>query len=242
MSHAAATIVLALAAGATQAQGTCSVRSAASVTPLVELYTSEGCSSCPPADQWASRALRGGAVVAAFHVHYWDQLGWRDRFASPAFTERQARERAVNGAAYSYTPQVVIGGRDRPDWHRVATLPAGQTPALVAVELARDARGASATVQSLPGAPARLAGWWAVVEDGHASAVAAGENGGRTLRHDAVVREHRPIAAWNGDAARPAALAFEPSTPTDSAHPRRIVLVVTDAASGRPLQTVQVGC
>ena len=84
---------------------------------MVELYTSEGCNSCPPADRWLSTLKADPAVVAlAFHVDYWDRLGWKDRFASAAFTARQAAQQATNGARFSYTPQVVVDGRDRNDW------------------------------------------------------------------------------------------------------------------------------
>ena len=64
----------------------CSASSGVSVTPVIELYTSEGCSSCPSADKWASSLKSSGAVVQAFHVGYWDYIGWVDRFATPAHT------------------------------------------------------------------------------------------------------------------------------------------------------------
>ena len=95
----------------------CTVHSGPTTNVLVELYTSEGCDSCPPADRWL-QALGGGGTAAgriipvAFHVDYWDYLGWKDRFASPRYSERQ---RALASAAKStrvYTPQVVVAGRD----------------------------------------------------------------------------------------------------------------------------------
>ncbi|HUG25789.1 DUF1223 domain-containing protein, partial [Piscinibacter sp.] len=100
---AAACAMAADAAAAPQ----CSARSGPAAAPLVELYTSEGCNSCPPADRWLSALKdRPGVVALAFHVDYWDGLGWKDRFASPLHTQRQAQQRAVNGARFSYTPQV----------------------------------------------------------------------------------------------------------------------------------------
>ena len=82
-----------------QAAGSCSARSGPSVAPVVELYTSEGCSSCPPADVWLSRLKADPGVVAlAFHVDYWDRLGWKDRFASPVYTQRQAQSQRSSGA------------------------------------------------------------------------------------------------------------------------------------------------
>jgi hypothetical protein len=238
-------MALATAAIGAQAQSpqTCSAHSAVTVTPLVELYTSEGCSSCPPADRWLSRLKgRDDVVAVAFHVQYWDYLGWRDRFASTAFTQRQAQQRAVNAAPYSYTPQVVVDGHDRPDWPRIAALPASRATSPVTISLQADGTSFVASVASVAGAPAQLAGWWAVTEDGHASAVNAGENSGTTLHHDFVVREQRPVAAWIAHSGTALRLVFEPALARDARHPRHVVLVVTDAATGRPLQAVQLGC
>lgn len=241
MKTALTTLMIAAATplAAAQEAPACQARSGERIVPVVELYTSEGCSSCPPADRWLSGLKRDPAVVAlAFHVNYWDRLGWRDRFATPAFTQRQAEQRAVNGAPYSYTPQVVVQGLDRRDWH-ARPLPAEVSGRpLVDIVLARDARGFSAGIVPRPGAPAHLAAYWALTEDGHRSAVGAGENRGETLAHDFVVRELAPVPPWQG----PATLRFEPGTPAAAAHPRAVSLVVTDAATGRPLQALRLGC
>ena len=85
----------------------CVVSSGPTVTPVIELYTSEGCSSCPPADKWASSLKDSGAVVQAFHVNYWDYIGWKDRFASAAYTNRQRDIAARNDLRNIYTPQSV---------------------------------------------------------------------------------------------------------------------------------------
>ncbi|CAN5193810.1 DUF1223 domain-containing protein [soil metagenome] len=238
---------LAALTGAAQVQAlaatSCSARSAATVTPVVELYTSEGCSSCPPADRWLSQLETGPSVVAlAFHVDYWDRLGWKDRFASAAYTRRQAQTQASSGARFSYTPQVLINGADRPDWPR-ASVAAANAAALVDLQLTRDGNRVTAVVSPSPAAPARLAAYWAVTEQGHVSAVKAGENDGATLHHDHVVRDYRPVAAWATQAGAPAgALQFDLTTTADPAHPREIDLVVVDAATGRPLQAVKLGC
>ena len=229
-----------------QAASSCSARSGASITPVVELYTSEGCNSCPPADRWLSGLKAEPDVVAlAFHVDYWDRLGWKDRFASPAFTQRQARQQASSGARFSYTPQVLLDGADRPDWPRLgATLAArGVAPvAKVEVTLWREGNHFSATVSALNGAPARLAAYWAVTEQGHVSSVKAGENEGVTLRHDHVVREYLPVPAWGPKPDAGTTLAFEPATPVDPAHAREVNLVIVNADSGRPVQALRLGC
>lgn len=226
-------------ASAAQPAPICRASTGERIVPVVELYTSEGCSSCPPADRWLSTLKRDPALVAlAFHVNYWDRLGWRDRFATPAFTQRQAEQRAVNGAPYNYTPQVVVQGLDRRDWHARPRPASVEGRPRVDIVLAAEAGRVSAQVGVRAGAPDRLAAFWAVTEDGHRSAVTAGENAGEQLRHDYVVRELRPVPAWSG----PTTLRFVPSTPADPAHPRAINLVVIDTASGRPMQALRLAC
>ncbi|MDQ6640162.1 MAG: DUF1223 domain-containing protein, partial [Pseudomonadota bacterium] len=236
-------IAAVLGDGAARATEACTAASPRAVAPVVELYTSEGCNSCPPADRWLSKLKADPAVVAlAFHVDYWDRLGWKDRFASAAFTARQATQQATNGARFSYTPQVVVDGRDRTDWSR-ATVPAPARPA-AAIDLALAHQGDRfvATVTPAAGAPPRLAAYWAVTEQGHVTAVKAGENEGATLHHDFVVRDYEPVAAWTARGGAAQTLSFKPATAPDASHPRSVNLVVVDAATGRPVQAVKIGC
>ena len=239
--------LLAAAGGAAAAEGTCRSQSGTAATPLVELYTSEGCNSCPAADRWLSKlAANPGVVTLAFHVDYWDRLGWKDRFASPAFTQRQAAQRAVNGARFSYTPQVVVDGVDRTDWpglNPAAPRPAsGAAPVQLTLARDGDRERYQASVRPTAGAPRRLAAYWALTESAHVSVVKAGENDGATLHHEAVVRELLPVAEWTSRADRPAELVFQPATAADPKHGRRVNLVVVDAATGRPLQAAQLAC
>src|SRR5213596_4201749 len=89
----------------------CQAASSAHVPVVVELYTSEGCNSCPPADRWLSTLKRDPGVVAlSFHVDYWDRLGWKDRFSSAAFTRRQGDYARRFRLASLYTPQLVVNG------------------------------------------------------------------------------------------------------------------------------------
>ncbi len=229
--------------GLARATDACTASSARAAVPVVELYTSEGCNSCPPADRWLSKLRADPAVVAlAFHVDYWDRLGWKDRFASAAFTERQAIQQASNGARFSYTPQIVVDGRDRTDWQSAAVPSAARPAAPIEVTLTRDGDRVVATVVPGASAPKKLAAYWAVTEQGHVSAVKAGENDGVTLHHDFVVREYEPVSAWAAQSGAAETLRFRPSRPADPAHPRSVNLVVVDAASGRPVQALKISC
>jgi hypothetical protein len=221
---------------AQQAQS-CEARSATQPPAVVELYTSEGCSSCPPADRWLSTLKgRSDVIALAFHVNYWDRLGWPDRFATPATTERQHLQQQASGSNYVYTPQVLQNGRDWRNWNGAS--PARLPTSTVALALKREGNTVTASVG--PGSD-RLAGYWAVVEDGHSSRVRAGENAGETLKHDHVVTLYKPVDAWAArDAARQLSLTLPPATAGVNA--RRTVFVVTDAASQRPVQALALGC
>jgi len=232
---ALALALLAASAAAPAATNSCRASSGKLRMTVVELYTSEGCSSCPPADHWLS-GLKGrdDVLAQAFHVDYWDRLGWKDRFASPAYTERQTQRRAVGGARFIYTPQIVVDGVDRGE------LPSRRASAVVDLEMQRESDAYGATVTPSAASPARLAAYWSVTENGHSSAVKAGENEGATLHHDFVVRDYLPVAPWAAGA--PQRLRFSPRSAADPAHPRTIDLVVFDPATGRPLQALRLGC
>jgi hypothetical protein len=211
------------------------------VPTVVELYTSEGCSSCPPAEHWLG-ALNGrdGVVALAFHVDYWDYLGWKDRFAQPLFTQRQNASQRTSGARFAYTPQVILDSRDAPAW---STLPATalqpRTPATVGLALARDDGGLTLTVTPGAGAPAALSGYVAVVDDGLRTQVRAGENRGATLRQDAVVRELLP---WSLAGRQAATLRFAPHAAPEAGAARHWVAVATDGPYGRPVQALTLAC
>jgi hypothetical protein len=118
-------MVLALAAALPmlQARAACLARSGAQTVALVELYTSEGCSSCPPADRWlaglAERYTSWQVVPLALHVDYWDYIGWKDPYAKREFSQRQRRLSRLQRAALVYTPQVLLQGADFRRWDGV---------------------------------------------------------------------------------------------------------------------------
>lgn len=219
----------------------CEARSGAQRTPVIELYTSEGCSSCPPADRWLS-TLKGAPVVAqAFHVGYWDYIGWVDRFASPAYTERQRGIAATNQLRSIYTPQVVRNGRDWHDWTSYFKSSPTPSPAGAAIAIQRSAADPGgeqfiATVTPATGVGPWTA-YWTITEHAHSSRVKAGENRGETLQHDFVVRQYTPVGRYEG-AQR---LSFA-APPAQAEHPRQINLVVSDSQSGTPLQALSLAC
>ena len=159
---------------------------------LVELFTSEGCSSCPPAEKWLS-ALKSNhdlwkkIVPVAFHVDYWDHLGWRDRFANPEFTSRQQRYAAAWGGDSVYTPGFVVNGKEWRSWFVGNVIPASSTK----VGLFRLSLGGGGKLSAryVPEAkqPGRLALNVALLGNDLDSDVKRGENSGRKLRHDFVV-------------------------------------------------------
>jgi hypothetical protein len=182
----------------------CSVRSGPHTAALVELYTSEGCSSCPPADRWLSAfvpaAANGDVVPVAFHVGYWDYIGWKDAFADPRYTQRQRDLAAATGSSYVYTPQVVVGGRDFRAWTSARSLESAfgairRKPAAVTIDVSLVVgadRGFTAEVTATPRegiATSDLAIFTVVTQNGLGNQVTAGENRGEKLRHDFVVRD-----------------------------------------------------
>lgn len=222
---------------------TCRAETQSSATPptVIELYTSEGCSSCPPADRWLSGLADGERTLAlGFHVNYWDHLGWKDRLATPATTQRQYLWKAALGGRYVYTPQVIVNGSDERDWRsrNAASLPR-LTPAVVpAVSLRRE--GHQAVVDVAPWAGGRrLAGYWAVLAAQVRSDVTRGENAGRTLVHDHVVRRYLPVEPWS--ATQPRQLTLDLGNDPDIAG-GRVAFVVTAEDGLRPLQAISLAC
>ncbi len=159
---------------------------------LLELFTSEGCSSCPPAEKWLS-AIKSNPdlwkkiVPVAFHVDYWDRLGWRDRSAKPEFTSRQQQYAAIWGGDSVYTPGFVVNGREWRNWFGSNSMPASSTR--VGVLRVSLGDGGKLTAAFVPETiqPRALTLNVAVLGNNLESDVKHGENSGRKLRHDFVV-------------------------------------------------------
>lgn len=186
------------------ASESCATQSAAARVTVLELYTSEGCNSCPPADQWVSSLPAKGftpdrVIPLAFHVDYWDQLGWPDRMAKAQFSSRQRMQAERRRANMVYTPQLLLNGSDYRSSYSdsrlddsvraLNRLPAAaelllrQRPGNSGVEVELDMRLA----QSVAGGIAQT--YFAITENRLQSAIKAGENKGKLLHHDFVVRE-----------------------------------------------------
>jgi hypothetical protein len=233
-------LLLLFTAGAAPAESdsVCQTQSGATIMPVVELYTSEGCSFCPPADQWLS-GLKGKAVVAqAFHVGYWDYIGWVDRFATASNTQHQREVAALNHLSSLYTPQVVKNGREWRGWLRSGASLDTAAPARAAITLRRSGEKDRFSARVSPSDPKTAWGaYWSVTENGHSSRVKAGENAGEFLQHDFVVRQYTPVGRFEGTQQ----LGFFAIAPTPG-HVRNINLVVFDTGSGETLQSASLRC
>ncbi len=235
--------LLAMLLPATLHAADCTVRSGPSSNALVELYTSEGCSSCPPADRWLSSFARKPdprVVPLAFHVSYWDYIGWKDLFADPRYTQRQRDFAKATGARSVYTPQVILAGRDYASWHgpgAAAAIEAAKAKApRASIEITPRATGAGGIAGEVSahalGAPhGELALVVAVTQNGLSSKVTAGENRGETLEHNFVVRDVAVVPSLKG------AFSFAPQARWDLAH-MSVVAFVQDVKSGEVLQSL----
>lgn len=237
----AAGTALSVATGALAQASQCSVASGPTITPVVELYTSEGCSSCPPADKWASTLKGSNVVVQAFHVGYWDYIGWVDRFAAPAYTNRQREIAARNNLRSIYTPQAVLNGKDWPNW---GSKPESKDPARASIALKQLGTDQfEASVMPLPAlqAASSWSAYWTITEHGHNSKVQAGENRGEFLKHDFVVRQLSQAGEYKVGDTAPQKLTFRSVAPTPG-HQRQVNLVVFDTNTGKTMQAVSLQC
>jgi len=176
---------------------------------VIELYTSQGCSSCPPADKLVGKlAERGDVIALTFPVDYWDYLGWKDTLASPAYSARQRAYAKARGDGQVYTPQMVIDGAS----HEVGSHASAIKRAIsrsreklkkAHVELTMHTEGdtliitAGAAPEGTRVKPATI--WLALVKKSQAVKITRGENRGRTITYHRVVRDMTPIGHWKGE-------------------------------------------
>lgn len=202
---------------------------------LVELYTSQGCSSCPPADEMLhDLAKRSDVIPLALHVDYWDYIGWVDSFADPAHTRRQQDYARVAGHGTIYTPQMVIGGRD----HVVGTKPMDVADFIqahrsqitgVEIDVTRSGNRVRIT-----GDAARPLGQGAMVQvvrfmPQQTVDIRQGENAGRQLSYANIVTDWRVVGDWSGRSD------LDLSVQVDGSQP--IVVIVQEQGPGAVLAT-----
>jgi hypothetical protein len=186
-------------------QGAAAAGRADSAMPVVvELYTSQGCSSCPPADALlAELAARYDVVALSLHVDYWDYIGWKDPYGSPMNTDRQRRYAEALSLRYVYTPQIIVDGRANiVGTHRDEVLAeikkaAGREKP---IRIRITTGGGGKVIISAGRAPEVGATvWLAVYDRGHETEVKRGENAGRTIRNANVVRSFERLGTWTGE-------------------------------------------
>ena len=176
--------------------------------PVLELFTSQGCNSCPPADAILGKMVRGGEVIAlSFPVDYWDYLGWKDTLASPRNSSRQRAYAAARRDGQVYTPQMVINGAR----HVVGSDAGAIETAINSTRVARAARNVDLKVwaeantliieagPSGTDAPSSGTVWLALIKSKVPVAIKRGENAGKVITYHNVVRDLSPIGKWTGE-------------------------------------------
>jgi hypothetical protein len=176
---------------------------------VVELFTSQGCNSCPPADAYLGELAKRPEVLAlAFHVDYWNYIGWSDPFSAPFASERQRSYASSLHLSFVYTPQMIVNGAkegvgsDRAKIERLIAGAAAERAERPSIALARGADGQiTIHIGAAPAAETeKSVVWLAGFDDEHSTQVARGENGGRTLIDYNVVRSLERIGSWSGEA------------------------------------------
>lgn len=199
---------------------------------VVELFTSQGCSSCPPADALLGElAKRDDVLPLAFHIDYWDRLGWKDPFSLPAATARQRAYAKSLGKSNVYTPQMMVNGtRDviGSDRAKVTQAIADAPKATVPLGLSLAGKSLSLAVGAGAGA-GRL--WLVAYDSKHETQVRAGENAGRKLVNVNIVRAVEPLGDWTGEV-----LTLQPGLPVTGGN----VAVLLQAPNGRILGAASI--
>ena len=190
--------------------GACLPAAAADNPMLIELFTSQGCSSCPPADALVAKLAREPDVtVISFPVDYWDYIGWKDTFASPTNTARQKAYAATRGDNHVYTPQAVVNGlmhavgSDAVEVSAARQLSYGNKGALKVALSVSDAgdKLVAKTGASVEGSGKSASLWLVNVAKSRSVAIGRGENTGRTVTYTNVARGMKKIGDWSGGAA-----------------------------------------
>ena len=201
---------------------------------VVELFTSQGCSSCPPADDYLGRLADNPDVIAlALHVDYWDYIGWTDQFGSPQFTARQKAYARAQGNHTIYTPQMIVNGVERVEGSDPEKVEGDirrhlDQPQAVALSLTRDV--AMLTIKA--DAKTALTGPLTVqvirYRPSETVAIGYGENAGKVMEYHNIVTEWRVLGDWAGD------VPLELTTPAVGDDPIVVILQAADTGARGP--------
>jgi len=209
---------------------------------MIELYTSEGCSSCPPAEAYLNRLTRHQDlwtryVPLAFHVDYWDDLGWKDAFAKPRYSQRQRHYAHIRRQSTVYTPAFIINGANwRPGFYS-KTLPTSDSQP-GRLKLVIDQGQIDAQFQPLADLPRNLRLNLALLGMGIESDIRAGENSGKHARHEFVVLSHQQYQSTDGQWRVPVPVFEESMTAGAPVPAFAIAAWVASADDPAPIQSV----
>ena len=191
---------------------------------VVELFTSQGCASCPPADEFLEALVKDPRVIPlSLHVDYWDYIGWEDSFADPKFTERQKAYARASGSRMIYTPQMIIAGSDRVEGHVpdevtafIAERLAGPSPVTLVVERQGDSLLIRAEADPPLTAPVRVQ--LVRYRPEETVAIERGENAGKVVTYRNIVTSWESLGDWPGTAP------LELAAPAPGADPAVVIL------------------
>lgn len=240
--------VFAYTTSSVQAAEICSKSSPAHTIALLELYTSEGCDSCPPADKTISRLYQSTGlnseqvIPVTLHVDYWDYLGWKDVFAKKTYTERQRNLAELANTRSVYTPEIFINGKELRSWRngmaddirRINQKPAAAYLRMGIEKLADNRLYFNLQGKSMHDAKLHFA----LIEQGLVSKVQTGENRGATLQHDFVAREWGE--AYQLTVGKTANFATQLNLPANAKHKNLSVLAFAQDKQGNILQALSL--
>ncbi|UCH47907.1 MAG: DUF1223 domain-containing protein [Betaproteobacteria bacterium] len=252
LRHLAVCLPLTIATLPFSSQATeCTAKSSEQRVALLELYTSEGCNSCPPADRWLNGLRDRGisaqqAIALAFHVDYWDYIGWKDRFAQPMFSQRQRLIADRNRASFIYTPQFVLDGKDyRQPWRRsdlgkqLESINGSPAKVSITVEQQREKDGLKILVHGRNRDMRTTHLFVALYQNRLHSEVKAGENAGKKLYHEFVVRELKGPFAIESEESRRNVVQLDLAPYRDDSS-LGLAVFAEDPDSGRTMQAMAV--
>lgn len=235
----AATVAMLLALSVGSAAAEFEARSGPAKVSLLELYTSEGCSSCPAADEWLGGLredprLWHEVVPVAFHVDYWDSLGWPDRFADADHTRRQRAHAENLGMRTIYTPGLFLDGAEWRRWYGMRDLELQGGDGAGELHAWREGDRVQVRYRPSGSRTTQLQAHVVLLGFGLRSDVSAGENSGRDLRHDFVVLQHRTETLRSADEGLSASTTL--TVPGEAGDRQAIAVWVSERSAPAPLQ------